>query len=31
MLAPGGGKYTIIGCGGPKARLRSAEAAFLTA
>ena len=30
-FAPGGGKYTIIGCGRPKARLRSAEAAFLTA
>ena len=30
MLAPGGGKCTIIGCCRLKARLRSAKAAFLT-
>jgi hypothetical protein len=29
-FAPRGGECTIIGCGRPKARLRSAEAAFLT-
>ena len=30
-FAPGGGECTIIGCCRLKARLRSAEAAFLTA